>query len=264
MARAKSKQPASKPRQPRAAGGADTSLVLPRVTASARTRAAKLAESLRTAYPDAHCELNYRSPHELLVATILSAQTTDVAVNKATPALFTRFPSPAAFAEASPEAIEPYIRSLGFFRMKARAIHESMTTLCERHGGQVPCTMDELLALRGVARKTANVVLGNAFGINVGFVVDTHVQRLSQRLGLCPPGSTVQAIERYLMASFPQERWCELSHQLIWHGRRACKARGQGCADHPVCREFGTCCERRVPTLTSSKPPRASGKVRRP
>ncbi len=201
---------------------------------------------LEAAYPDAHCELDYRTPHELLVATILSAQTTDVAVNKATPALFKRFPTPRAFADASPEEIEPYVKTLGFFRNKARAVHEAMKEVADRFGGEVPRTMEELLTLRGVARKTANVVLGNAYGINEGFVVDTHVERLAVRLGLAPPGSNVSQIERRLMALFPQSRWCDLSHMLIWHGRRACKARMPSCSDHPVCRRFGTSCELRV------------------
>lgn len=218
---------------------------LPRVTAAAKERALSLADALHEHYPDAHCALTYSAPHELLVATILSAQTTDAAVNRVTPDLFGRFPTPAAYAASSPEEIEPIIRSLGFFRNKARAIFESMRDVHERFGDRVPDSMDELLTLRGVARKTANVVLGNAYGINVGFVVDTHIQRLSRRFGLAPPDATVAAIERKLMALFPRERWCELSHQLIWHGRAACTARGKACADHPICREFGRCCERR-------------------
>ncbi len=216
---------------------------LPKATATAKSRAATLADALRSSYPDAHCELHYASPHELLVATILSAQSTDVGVNKATPALFARFPSPAAYAAVMPEEIEPYVRSTGFFRNKAKAIHRSMTDIVEKFGGEVPRTMDELLSLHGVARKTANVVLGNAFGIQAGIPVDTHVERLSQRLGLVPEGTTVAMIERHLMALFPRERWCELSHQIIWHGRRACKARMASCADHPICRTFGSCCE---------------------
>jgi endonuclease-3 len=238
---------------------------LPRVTPAARARALRLADALRAHYPDAHCELTYRTPHELLVATILSAQTTDVAVNKATPALFARFPTPAAFAAATPADIEPYIRSLGFFRNKAKAIHAAMSAIVRDHAGLVPRTMDELLALRGVARKTANVVLGNAFGLNAGFVVDTHVERLSVRLGLCPNGATVPSIEKRLMALFPRDRWCELSHQIIWHGRRACKARLPACSDHPVCREFGRTCELRVSATPAKRPAgtRAASRPRR-
>ncbi len=219
-----------------------------KVTALQKARARKLLGALEKHYPDAHCELNYKTPHELLVATILSAQTTDVGVNKATPALFARFPTPADYAKATPAEIEPYIRTTGFFRMKAKAVYESMKEVAERFGGEVPRTMEELLTLRGVARKTANVVLGNAFEVNEGIPVDTHVQRLSVRLALAPEGAKVAEIEQRLMALFPREQWCKVSHMLIWHGRRACKARcpappGGGCRDHPVCREFGAGCE---------------------
>jgi endonuclease III len=169
-----------------------------------------------------------------------------VAVNRATPALFAKFANPAAFARADPAEIEPLIRSLGFFRQKARAIHSAMTDIVEKHGGQVPRTMAELLELQGVARKTANVVLGNAFNMAEGVVVDTHVERLSQRMALVPRGTSVQMIERRLMALFPRERWTLLSHLLIFHGRRACKARGVTCKGHPVCWKFGTACECRT------------------
>lgn len=223
---------------------ADLPFELPRVSARKRTRAVELLDALEAEYPDAHCELNYATPHELLVATILSAQSTDVGVNKATPALFKQYPSPAALAKADLAEIETLIRSLGFFRSKARAVKESMTRVVEVYGGEVPRTMDDLLTLRGVARKTANVVLGNAFGINVGIPVDTHVQRLSRRFDLAPEGSNVAAIERHLMALFPRERWCKASHLLIWHGRRACGAKVRACV-HPICTKFGTCCETR-------------------
>lgn len=216
---------------------------LPKVSAAAKRRAAELVAALDEYYPDAHCELDYSSPHELLVATILSAQATDVGVNKATPALFERFPTPADYAAATPAEIEPFIRSIGLYRNKAKAIHAAMTEVVERFGGEVPRTMEELLTLRGVARKTANVVLGNAYGINVGFVVDTHIARLAVRLGLVDEGATVAMVERRLMALFPRERWCDLSHMLIWHGRRACKARGTACSEHPVCKRFGKECE---------------------
>ncbi len=209
-------------------------------------RALALLASLRTHYPDAHCELSYTSAHELLVATILSAQATDVSVNKATPALFARFPTPAAYAASSPEEIEPFIRTIGLFRNKAKAVHAAMSSIVANFGGQVPRTMEELLTLRGVARKTANVVLGNAFGVNAGVVVDTHVERLAVRLGLVAPGTPIARIEQRLMAVFPRESWCDLSHLLIFHGRRACKARMPGCAEHPVCREYGVNCELRV------------------
>ncbi|MCC7388987.1 MAG: endonuclease III [Phycisphaerales bacterium] len=218
---------------------------LPRVSAAARRRALELADALAAHYPDAHCELEYASPHELLVATILSAQATDVGVNKATPALFARFPTPADYADATPAEIEPFIRSIGLYRNKARAIHAAMTEVVGRFGGEVPRTMEELLTLRGVARKTANVVLGNAYGVSAGFVVDTHIARLAVRLCLVEEGTTVAMVERYLMAIFPRERWCALSHMLIWHGRRACRARGASCSEHPVCVRFGRCCELR-------------------
>ncbi len=245
--KAGSRKPASpKPASRTSNPFADIPMDVPVVSSAQLDRARRLLALLREHYPTAHCELNFTSPYELLIATILSAQTTDVGVNKATPALFARFPTPGDYAKATPEEIEPFIKSLGFFRMKAKAVHEAMKAICEKHAGQVPQTMDELLALRGVARKTANVVLGNAFNINVGVVVDTHVMRLSQRLCLVPEGSTVAMIERYLMAQFPRDSWCDLSHLLIWHGRRACKAAGsskRACADHPICREFGQCCE---------------------
>lgn len=217
------------------------------ITAGERARALELLDALRAAYPDAHCELDYRTPHELLIATILSAQATDVGVNKATPALFARFPTPADYAAASPAQIEPFIRTIGLFRNKAKAIHAAMKEITENHAGQVPRTMAELLELRGVARKTANVVLGNAFGINEGVVVDTHVQRLSVRMGLVPPGTPIPRIEQRLMHLFPQETWCDLSHLLIFHGRRACKARGGSCESNPICARFGVACDRRTP-----------------
>lgn len=227
-----------------APGHDDLPFDLPRVSPARRRRGVALLDALEAEYPDAHCELNYSTPHELLVATILSAQSTDVGVNKVTPGLFARFPTPRALAHADLAQIESLIRSLGFFRSKARAVKESMTTIVERFDARVPRTMDELLTLRGVARKTANVVLGNAFEINVGIPVDTHVERLSRRFDLAPEGSTVAMIERYLMATFPRERWCKASHLLIWHGRRACGARIRACT-HPICRKFGVCCEAR-------------------
>ena len=231
------------PTNPR--GLKDIPFALPQVTPEDKRRARRLLEALRRAHPDAHCELNYSSPHELLIATILSAQCTDVAVNKATPALFRAFPTPADYAKATPEQIEPYVKSLGFFRNKAKAIHAAMSSIVSEHNGQVPTEMDELLALRGVARKTANVVLGNAFGINVGFVVDTHVMRLSKRFCLIEESEQgkPEKIEKRLMALFPRSSWSQASHLFVWHGRRACKARMASCSDHPVCSRFGACCE---------------------
>jgi len=216
---------------------------LPLVTPAQKRRARALAKMLEERYPDAHCELDFTSPHELLVATILSAQATDVGVNKVTPALFGTFPTPADYAASTPAEIEPHIKSIGLFRNKAKSIHAAMSEVADRFDGQVPRSMEELLTLRGVARKTANVVLGNAFDIHVGFVVDTHIQRLSVRFGLVEEGSTPQATERMLMALFPREKWTQLSHCLIWHGRRVCTARVKSCrTDDPICKRFGLCC----------------------
>lgn len=207
----------------------------------------RLLAKLDAHWSHAKCELNYATPHELLIATILSAQTTDAGVNKVTPGLFKAFPTPGDYAKASAAEIEPYIRSIGLFRTKAKAVHSAMTTLVEKFDGEVPRTMEELLTLRGVARKTANVVLGNAFGINMGMPVDTHVQRLAVRFGLVKPGLTAEKVERQLLALFPRERWGDVSHMLIWHGRYVCKARGGACADHEICTEFGKRCELRSP-----------------
>ncbi|KAA0213055.1 MAG: endonuclease III [Leptolyngbya sp. PLA3] len=235
--------PARVPGNPPGLG--DIPFPLPHVTAAEKRRARALASLLAEHYPGAHCELHFNSPVELLIATILSAQATDAGVNKATPALFKAFPHPADYAASTPENIEPYIRSIGLFRNKARSIHAAMTQICDRFDGQVPQTMDDLLTLRGVARKTANVVLGNAFGVNVGFVVDTHIQRLAQRFDLVPRGASVDATERRLMVLMPRRNWCDLSHQIIWHGRRVCTARVRQCQDHPICSRFGRCCEAR-------------------
>jgi len=210
---------------------------LPEVSPAAAARAKRMLKALRCAYPEATCELEFDSPLQLLIATILSAQATDVGVNKATPALFEAFPTAEAFAASSPVAIEPYIRTIGLYRNKAKAIHAAMTTIVEDLGGEVPDTMEGLLTLRGVARKTANVVLGNAFGKNLGVVVDTHVSRLSQRFGLTEH-TDAKKIERDLMALFPRPHWTLLSHLLVFHGRRVCKARGALCAEHPVCRSY--------------------------
>jgi endonuclease-3 len=226
---------------------------LPRPGPAKRARALEVLAALKERHPDAACELTWTRPHELLVATILSAQSTDVGVNKATPALFKRFPLPRDYAQASPGEIEPFVRSLNFWRNKARAVHESMTTICDRFGGEVPRTMEDLLTLRGVARKTANVVLGNCFAINEGVVVDTHVGRLAKRFGLTRHDDPVK-VERDLMALIPREDWCLVSHLLIFHGRRACKARGGSCADDAICRRW--CSEARRPASTRSSPSR--------
>jgi endonuclease-3 len=206
-------------------------------TPAAKARARRIYKALLERYPDAHCELDFRTPHELLIAVILSAQSTDVAVNKLTPALFERFPTPADYAASSPAEIEPHIRTIGLFRNKAKAVHAAMTTIVETFDGAVPRTMEQLLTLRGVARKTANVVLGNAFGINEGVVVDTHVTRLAQRFGRTTHSDPAK-IERDLMALYPRDCWTMLSHLLIFHGRRVCKARGGGCAEDAICRRY--------------------------
>ena len=207
---------------------------LPRKSARQLERARELLAALDRRYPEARCRLDWTTPHELLVATILSAQATDESVNAATPALFRRFPAPADYAHANADDIAPFIRTIGLWRNKARSVHESMSALVERHGGRVPRDMDALLALRGVARKTANVVLGNCFGIQAGVVVDTHVGRLAVRLGLSRHEDPVK-VERDLMALFPRERWCDLSHLLIFHGRAVCRARGNTCGQDAIC-----------------------------
>ena len=226
----------------------DIPFALPKVTPTEKRRAIKLAEALQEHYPDAYCELTHSSAHELLIATILSAQSTDAGVNKATPALFAKFTAPAEYAASTPEKIEPYIKTIGLYRNKAKSIHESMTMLVEKFGGEVPSNMDDLLTLRGVARKTANVVLGNAFGINDGFVVDTHVQRLSWRFGIVDdPKTNTAIIEKKLMALFPRELWSRLGHQFVFHGRYACTARPNCTHEHPVCAQFGVNCGEVLP-----------------
>jgi len=191
-------------------------------------RAEILARELPRIYPDAHCELDFANPLELLVATILSAQCTDVRVNIVTKTLFKRCRTAADYAAIPQEELEEIVRSTGFYRNKAKSIRGMGAALVERHGGEVPRTIGELSALPGAGRKTANVVLGNAFGINEGVVVDTHVGRLSLRLGLTTESDPVK-VEQDLMKLFPREQWTLLSHWLIWHGRRRCKARNPDC-----------------------------------
>jgi endonuclease-3 len=221
---AKSKQPAAanRRRQPTRKKPGDL-----------RAHADAIWNGLIALYPDAHCELDFRSPWELLVATILSAQCTDKRVNMVTPDLFNRWPTPAALSTADPLSVEDVIRSTGFFRAKTKSIQGAATAITERHGGKVPSTMPELVVLPGVGRKTANVVLGNAFGINEGVVVDTHVGRLANRLGLTSEEDPVK-VEQALMALFDRERWTLLSHLLIWHGRRICDARRPKCEMCPL------------------------------
>ncbi len=191
-------------------------------------RARRIFTLLHREYPDAHCELDFRTPYELLVATILSAQCTDARVNLVTPAFFRRFPTPRSLATADPGEVEELIRSTGFFRNKTRSLIGMAQGLTERHGGIVPRDMDQLRELPGVGRKTANVVLGNAYGINEGVTVDTHVTRLAGLLGLTRNTEPL-GIEEDLMELFPRKQWTLLSHLLIWHGRRVCIARRPRC-----------------------------------
>jgi endonuclease-3 len=207
---------------------------------TAAKRVPLLLTELDRLYPDPKCELNFTSPFQLLVATILSAQCTDVMVNKVTPALFKRFPTPQDFATAPIEDIETLIKPTGFFRAKAKSIQNCSKTLIDKHDGRVPDSLDELVMLAGVGRKTANVVLGDAFGIP-GITVDTHVGRLSRRLGLTKLEDPVK-VEFELQKLIPQKSWTRFSHQLILHGRRVCpsrKPRCPECALAPYCPMVG-------------------------
>jgi len=192
-------------------------------------RVRSVSEGLEELYPDVDCELDRETPFQLLIATILSAQTTDQRVNMVTPVLFKRYPTAAAMAKAPLPTLEKIIRSTGFFRMKAKSIKGAAAGLLARFGGEVPRTVAELTTLPGVARKTANVVLGTAYGLAEGVVVDTHVQRLSMRLGLTRK-TDPKDIEKDLMQVLPHDRWIRIGHQLIWHGRRVCFARKPNCA----------------------------------
>jgi endonuclease-3 len=202
-----------------------------------KARVTKIIAGLRKAYPDAHCELNHSNPLELLIATILSAQCTDKRVNMVTPQLFKKYRTARDFANARLPELEQEIKTTGFFRNKAKSITKATRNIVEKHGGNVPNTMEELIALGGVGRKTANVVLGNAFNINTGIVVDTHVARLSQRLGLTKEKDPVK-IELALINLVPQDQWTMFSHWLIWHGRRRCYARSPDC---PNCEIKSVC-----------------------
>ncbi len=211
---------------------------------AARTR--KLIAGLQRAYPDAHCELDFSSPLELLVATILSAQCTDKRVNLVTKELFKRYPTAADYARAPAAELEQAVRTTGFFRNKAKSLKTACQAIVEKHKGEVPRTMEELTQLGGVGRKTANVVLGNAFNINTGVVVDTHVARLSRRLGLTSQEDP-EKIEQELMPLVPRDQWTMLSHWLIWHGRRRCYARNPDC---PNCEIKALCPRVGVPKST--------------
>jgi endonuclease-3 len=203
---------------------------------------AALGTRLAELWPDAVVELDHRDAYQLLVATILAAQSTDKMINTVTPALFAKYPDAAALAQADQAELEQMIRSTGYFRTKAKYLIEMARALVERHGGQVPDTMEALCALPGVARKTANVVLGCALGKNEGFIVDTHVTRLAARLGLTQETDPVK-IEQDLMTLVPRDQWTHLANRLIWHGRRVCEARKpncEQCALAPMCPSYGT------------------------
>jgi endonuclease-3 len=192
-------------------------------------RLPEIVRRLREVHPDARCALKHNGPFELLVATILSAQCTDERVNQVTPAIFARYPTPEALAAADRDELEALVRPTGFFRQKARFLQGTAWMIAHQYDGKVPVDMDDLIKLPGVARKTANVVLGVAFGIAEGIVVDTHVKRLSKRLGLTQRNNPGK-IERDLMELLPAEEWIDLAHLLIFHGRRTCKARKPDCA----------------------------------
>lgn len=204
---------------------------------TAKQRIGKILAGLRRLYPKADCALRHENPLQLLIATILSAQCTDERVNQITPALFRKYRSAADFAKAKPPELEAMIRSTGFFRSKARSILGACKILAEKHGGKVPKTMEEMLELPGVARKTANVVLGTAYGIPSGIVVDTHVRRLSYRMGLTDETDPVK-IEQDLMEIVPKKDWIWFGHAMIWHGRRVCRARDPQC---PSCLLSNVC-----------------------
>jgi endonuclease III len=209
----------------------------PKTNAARRARVAVILEKLDEMYPNATCALTHRNPWELLVATILSAQCTDKRVNEVTPGLFAKYPTPQDFAAARQEVLADDIRSTGFFNNKAKSLIGAARKIVSEFGGKVPRTLEELITVPGAARKTANVVLGTAYGIAVGVVVDTHVQRVSRRLGLTKQTDPVK-IEQDLMKIIPQNRWILFSHQIIHHGRALCIARKPRCAEcklNPVC-----------------------------
>jgi len=207
---------------------------MPRETIAVKTvRLNKIIDGFQKAYPDAHCELDYANPLQLLIAVILSAQCTDKRVNMITPALFKKYHTAKDFADAPRAELEQLIKSAGFFHSKAKNIQNCCRKLVELHGGEVPRTMEELIQLDGVGRKTANVVLGNAFDVVVGVIVDTHAIRLSHRLGLVTE-RTPEKIELALMKLLPEKYWLLFSHWLVWHGRRRCYARRPDCGNCEV------------------------------
>ena len=226
----------------------------------------QVCRALKLAYPEATCALVHANPFQLLVATILSAQCTDSRVNMVTPELFRRFPDPASLAAADPDELEALIRSTGFFRAKARSLLTMSNQIVERHDGQIPRDLNELTQLAGVGRKTANVVLGTAFGIASGVVVDTHVKRLTNRMGLTTSKSPEQ-IERDLIPLIPRKQWVDFSHRLILHGRRVCVARNPRCIDcvlASICPKVGVSPSRKAArrrSITGSTPARQIRRV---
>ena len=225
-----------------------------------KERAQQIAESLAEAYPDARCALHHRNAYELLVATILSAQCTDERVNQVTPALFAQFPDARSLAAAPRDQLERMIQSTGYYRAKAKNLQECCQQLVERYDGQVPRSLEALVELPGIGRKTANVVLGTAYGIPTGIVVDTHVARIVQRLGLTAHKDPTK-IERDLMELLPQSKWIDFAHRLIHHGRRICKARRPLCTQCPLdrlCPKIGVSAE----TASSRTSPKPSSRQR--
>lgn len=230
-------------------------------SAAERKRAGEIVAELRRLYPDAKCSLDFTTPLELLVATILSAQCTDERVNQVTKSLFQKYRSAEDFANANPEELEQDVKQTGFYRNKAKHIREAAQMIVERYGSETPRTMEELIALPGVARKTANVVMGNAFGVVEGVVVDTHVGRLSRRLGLTESEDPVK-VEQELMALLPPRDWLDLSHMLIMHGRAVCQARKPLCASctlAPLCPTGQATLG--APELVATKPKRGTSKA---
>lgn len=215
--------------------------------AAKKARALEIYRLLAEVYPDATCALHWRTPFELLIATILSAQTTDETVNRVTPELFRRYKTPKQFAGAAVEELEAIVKPTGFYHNKTKSVMGASKLVVEEFGGEVPRTMAELIRLPGVSRKTASVVLGTAFGVAEGIVVDTHVSRLSLRMGLTPPQTTVSVdtdkIEKDLMALLPQDKWIMFGHCMVWHGRRVCTARKPAhdrCVVAGICPRVGT------------------------
>lgn len=232
MSNSKKKSPAKKPSGPskNRTGKAKSSAGLPRLRGTDAARVAAILAGLDEAYPAATCALTHDNAFQLLISTILSAQCTDERVNQVTAVLYQKYKTPKDFAYADPRELEQEIRPTGFFRNKTKSVMGASKRIVEEFHGQVPQTMEELLTLPGVARKTANVVLGTAFGIASGIVVDTHVQRLSGRLDLTK-NTDPKKIEQDLMKVIPRDRWILFSHQLIWHGRRVCQARKPKCIE---------------------------------